>query len=204
MSVRVVLHLGCWQQFQCRRWSVRRCISISLLRLYTFFSRSQSVIIFSLKMRVSSKELFYTFKTQYCLLSAAKNKHANKAEKFTGDQQALTNGSKRKSNWCCVQGCASCACCSNSNFVWTIRKLSWKIDTWWCRVCRCSLPPRFSQSSPLHFKCLEVISLLFCKNWKVDFHCTCTQTCCGFFHNTATNPIGPHLWNRSIWKLKMD
>ena len=38
------------------------CISISLLRLYTFFSRSQSVIKFSLKMRVSSKELFSTLK----------------------------------------------------------------------------------------------------------------------------------------------
>ena len=39
-------------------------MSISLLRLYTFFSRSQSVIIFSLKMRVSSKELFSTLKNQ--------------------------------------------------------------------------------------------------------------------------------------------
>ena len=38
------------------------CISISLLRLYTFFSRSQSVIIFFLKMSVSSKELFSTLK----------------------------------------------------------------------------------------------------------------------------------------------
>ena len=38
------------------------CISISLLRLYTFFSRSLSVIIFSLKMRVSSKELFSSLK----------------------------------------------------------------------------------------------------------------------------------------------
>ena len=35
---------------------------ISLLRLYTFFSRSLLVNIFSLRMRVSSKELFSTLK----------------------------------------------------------------------------------------------------------------------------------------------
>ena len=38
------------------------CISISLLRLWTFFSRSHLVNIFSLKMRVSSKELFSSLK----------------------------------------------------------------------------------------------------------------------------------------------
>ena len=37
-------------------------MSISLLRLYTFFSCSLLVNIFSLKMRVSSKELFSTLK----------------------------------------------------------------------------------------------------------------------------------------------
>ena len=114
----------------------------------------------------------------------------------------LTDSSKRESKWHCVQSCATCACCSNSNFVWTIRKLSWKIDTGWCCTCCCFLPARFSQFSPLHFKCLEVISLLFCQNWKVDFHCTCTQTCCGFFHNTTTNPIGPHARHGSIWRKK--
>ena len=39
--------------------SLSSCLSLSL---YTFFSRSQSVIIFSLKMCVSSKELFSTLK----------------------------------------------------------------------------------------------------------------------------------------------
>ena len=37
-----------------KRLFLSQCISISLLRLYTFFSRSQSVIIFSLKMSGST------------------------------------------------------------------------------------------------------------------------------------------------------
>ena len=46
--------------------SLSLCISVSLLRLYTFFfSRSHLVSIFSLKMRVSSKELFSTLKTGF-------------------------------------------------------------------------------------------------------------------------------------------
>ena len=40
--------------------SLSLCISISLLRPYTFFSRSHLVFILSSKMRVSSKELFST------------------------------------------------------------------------------------------------------------------------------------------------
>ena len=49
--------------------SLSLCISISLLRLYTFFSRrltiGQYILFFSLKMRVSSKELFSSLKKSW-------------------------------------------------------------------------------------------------------------------------------------------
>ena len=51
-----------WRWRRNVSFSLSLCISISPLRLYTFFSRSHLVYKFSLKMRVSSKELFSTLK----------------------------------------------------------------------------------------------------------------------------------------------
>ena len=59
------------------------CISISLLRPYTFFSRSHLVFILSLKMRVSSKELFSTSKNLFSslVISIFRSTHYSQLQK---------------------------------------------------------------------------------------------------------------------------